>query len=120
MTVKNTTRIHPTRANTQAIAPKNKSTTLLKVVKVAALSIATIALVFLQAPVLIAGFIIGMIFQPQARKAVDRIKNLWLTKPWEMVGVTILSTIIAGPVVIISSAFITGSYLGMRAAEAHK
>lgn len=120
MPVKNTTQTYPTRAKAQVIAPKKNSAILLKAVKVAAVAIATIALVFLQAPVLIAGFIIGMIFQPQARKAVDRIKNLWLTKPWEMVGVTILSTIIAGPVVIISSAFITGSYLGMRAAEAHK
>jgi hypothetical protein len=93
---------------------------ILKVLKVAAIALATIALLFLQAPLMIAGFILGMIFSDKTRKVITRIKDLWMRKPWEMVGITVLTTIVGGSVVYMAAAFITGAYLGMRAAETRK
>jgi hypothetical protein len=93
---------------------------ILKVLKIAFVALVTLGLLFLQYPCLIAGFLVGVAFQPQTRKAVDRIKTLWMQKPWEMVGVSLVLTIVGFAVVIYPAAFFTGAYLGMRFAENRK
>lgn len=99
---------------------RKKTSLLLRILKVGLLVIATIALIITQGPITLAGFFVGLAFQPQMRSAIDRIKTLWKEKPWEMIGITIVASIINFTIPFIAVAFTHGSYLGVLAAEARR
>lgn len=117
-------RIHSAAIPAQPIHPprhrKINKQLVLKVLKVALIALATVGLLILHYPFMIGGFLVGIALQPHIRKAVDRIKALWMQRPWEMVGVSVVLTIVGFAVITYPAAFFTGAYLGMRFAENRK
>ncbi len=85
-----------------------------KIVKVALIAILSIAMTLTQPPILITGIIAGIIFSKKIEKMFDRIGELWKKHHFKLIGVGVLCTIVAAPVVFIATAALTGSYLGMR------
>jgi hypothetical protein len=87
---------------------------LKKISKIAFIVLLTLVMTLTQPPILIGGVILGLLFSKKIGKVFDRINSLWQKHHFKMIGVGILCAVIAAPVVFITTAALTGSYLGMR------
>jgi hypothetical protein len=58
------------------------------------------------------GFIIGIVFDDQCKKGVEKIKNVWGSQPWSMCIIGTAATALSLPVTLGAGSFLWGAYLG--------
>lgn len=93
---------------------KKCSAKVVKIVKIIFLAIAAITLMVIQPFLFFAGVIGGVVINETMRQMIEKIKAVWTRQPLATFGLGAVMSIFALPVVILSSSFFMGGYLGTK------